>query len=349
MDTLAIRTSDLREILALIPHQLGFAPAESLVAVSVHPSGRIGVIARVDLSEVTGPEGPAVAASLVEILRADGAQVAMLAFYTDADADEADTVAITTGERMAGAAGAHMGIATPLIVTGGAYRFVGAPTLVPLALDRAVMTAEMVLRGSVVAKSREDLAVVAPAPAGARRVAAAAARRVQVRRADGEDCRAEALSLFRSACADPDARTPRVLGFLNAACTDVLARDVLLLETWDRGDAAEALAHGDREAGSRGVSEALRTPVWPDAAHVAAAVEVLVAMVAHATNVQVQVPARTMLAAAAWFMGDLTRANVWLESLPAEHEYRLADLLWQTVGRGMPPEWVRASSLESRR
>ena len=70
-----IRTNDPRELLALIPFQLGFQPDESLVAVSVRADRAVGLIARVDVADLAPPEpGGQLARSLVAHLSSDGAQ-----------------------------------------------------------------------------------------------------------------------------------------------------------------------------------------------------------------------------------------------------------------------------------
>lgn len=83
-----IRSHDPRELLSLIPYQLGFRPHESAVLVSLRGErGRTGLVARVDLADLADPEhGPHVARSLVGHLVDDGAGRAVLVVYTAADA-----------------------------------------------------------------------------------------------------------------------------------------------------------------------------------------------------------------------------------------------------------------------
>jgi hypothetical protein len=84
-DPQTIRVSDPAELLALIPHQLGFQPHESAVAVSLRgPRGQVGMIARVDLDGFADPEsGPQLARQMMSHLVSDGAHRVFLALYTD--------------------------------------------------------------------------------------------------------------------------------------------------------------------------------------------------------------------------------------------------------------------------
>lgn len=82
-----IRAREPREILALIPFQLGFQPVESVVLLSVRGErSRIGLALRVDLAELADPVGGAqVARALIGHLVADGAHHAVVVLYTGDD------------------------------------------------------------------------------------------------------------------------------------------------------------------------------------------------------------------------------------------------------------------------
>ncbi|HEY8717893.1 DUF4192 family protein, partial [Pengzhenrongella sp.] len=86
MDT-TIRVREPRELLALLPYQLGFRPQESAVAVALRaPRGRVGLIARVDLPDLGDVlNGPQLARGLVSHLVSDGARRAVLVIYTAED------------------------------------------------------------------------------------------------------------------------------------------------------------------------------------------------------------------------------------------------------------------------
>lgn len=82
-----IRTSDVREVLALVPFQLGFHPTESAVLVSLRGArSQVGLVARVDLAHLADPDDEGhTARSVVGHLVADGARRAVAIVYTTAD------------------------------------------------------------------------------------------------------------------------------------------------------------------------------------------------------------------------------------------------------------------------
>lgn len=82
--TTKIQVSEPQELLALIPYQLGFEPQESLVVVSLQGSRqRIGLIARCELTELSGPHGSRMAETLIDHCLSDRAQKLVLVFYYD--------------------------------------------------------------------------------------------------------------------------------------------------------------------------------------------------------------------------------------------------------------------------
>lgn len=78
--TLQVRAP--KEILSLIPYQLGFAPSQSVVFVSLRgPRRQVGLIARVDASEVVSSHGPEVVAQLVAHCIQDKANRLVVVIY----------------------------------------------------------------------------------------------------------------------------------------------------------------------------------------------------------------------------------------------------------------------------
>lgn len=74
-----------RDLLAYIPHALGFYPRECVVILGLRPPrGRLGLATRTDLTELLGPQGHELAAYLARALRRDGAEEVFLALYADA-------------------------------------------------------------------------------------------------------------------------------------------------------------------------------------------------------------------------------------------------------------------------
>lgn len=182
-----IRTGEPRELLALIPFQLGFQPAESAVVVSLRTArSRVGLVARVDLADLAdADDGRQVARSLVSHLVGDGARRAVLVVYTAAGSPEAEVVASRAHGHLQEAAEHFLGDVDCWLVGPAGYRSLGCtdtaccpPDGRPLTdLQGTEVGAHMVLGGARVAGSREEVARIVPAPAAARRSAARAAAR----------------------------------------------------------------------------------------------------------------------------------------------------------------------------
>ncbi|GAB2679929.1 DUF4192 domain-containing protein [Thalassiella azotivora] len=206
MSTPTIRVSEPRDLLAVVPYQLGYVPTDSLVLMSLRgPRQRVGLVARADLPDRSWPrhEVESLCGTVAGHLRRDGARAAVLVVYADpgrtlpqdvgapaddraaddraADDRAADVVAL------AAAALAEHGI--PLLdawwVGGGRYRCLtcagdccpadGRP------LDEvrdSQAQAELVYRGLSVASGRGDLlGDLSPAAASVRRAVREAALR----------------------------------------------------------------------------------------------------------------------------------------------------------------------------
>lgn len=199
MDPVILRVDEPRELLAYVPHRLGFRPRESAVAVGLRgPRARVGLVVRVDLDDLASPvHGPQVARTLAGHLGHDGASRVLLVVYTEREAVQ--RLAERAAAHLAEACDVPVGPLDALVVTGGAYRCLACPPGCcppggrPLDDLRATRVgAEMVLAGSVVADRREDVARIVPAPADARRSVARARRRWEAAR-------------LRAACRDEDA------------------------------------------------------------------------------------------------------------------------------------------------
>lgn len=297
-----IRTKEPRELLSLIPYQLGFRPRESAVVISLRsPRGRAGLVARVDLPDLADPQsGPQVARSLVRHLVADGAAGVVLALYTDQDAQQGPgLVTATRCQAHLDAAAEHfVGSVQCWVVGPLGYYALGCvdraccpPGGRPHAdLESTRTSAEMVLHGAGVVPSRDDLGRVPDASADARRSTRRAASRWTsrgARCAPGSELarwRRDGLTLWRQELARAlDARSlpdedrgrrtgdsdgvagtvgPTTLGRLQAALADVLIRDAVLLSFVDGTDQV-----GDRVvAGDPGaeVGLALRAIIDPE-------------------------------------------------------------------------------------
>ena len=224
-----IRTDDVREILALIPFQLGFRPTESAVLVSLRGARSVvGLVARADLADLAADaDGGPAARGLVGHLLADGARRALVVLYTEADL-QAPTAppapragrAVEQQARAAvraltqAAAEALDSFETWVIGPRGYYALSctdleccppGGRPVEDLQATR--VCAQMVLEGVLVAPSREDLVRLPVATAAARKSARRSGDRWRARGAAAgpgaaaHRWRRDGLSIWRDALA----------------------------------------------------------------------------------------------------------------------------------------------------
>lgn len=263
-----IRTSEPRELLSLVPYQLGFRPTRSAVLLSLRGERcRVGLVARVDLDELLDPEhGGHVARSLVHHLVDDGARRAVLVLYPGSSRTAAAATVGAARAVVQDAAEHHLERLDCWVV--GEHGYYAADCADPSCcpgegrpLDELQSTqvgAQMVLTGAAVLPSRADVGRVRPAPEAARRAARRAAlrwsRRVEGavdpaelhawRRAGLELWRGELAVHLEAAGRRPDAAAGRasarggavaggtaavVAGRLQAFLADVRCRDAVLV------------------------------------------------------------------------------------------------------------------------
>lgn len=372
--TTTIRAREPRDLLALIPFQLGFRPARSLVAVSVRggPRGRVGLVVRVDLDDVLAPgTGGAIAVTLAEHLVRDGADRTVVVVYaeSDAQATQAHATFADAAEPLLGPAEGW--VVTPTGWYGLACRDVRCcpPGGRPLAdIDFAPVSAEMVLRGSSVAHSRAALGAVGDVTPAARRSARRAAERWSARREvlggrlsdarwreEGLDLWLASLDGLEAGRPAPEVLRSTTLGRLRAALDDVLVRDAVLLtlvpDHEGQRDLPRRVLVRDPSADVGTALRALTDPergLPPGAARSDAAAAVLRGVAAH-TGPEGHAPALTLLAVLAWWAGDGARASVLVErAARARPGYRLATLVGEALGRGVPPGWLAPRPTEVR-
>lgn len=364
--TPTIRTSDPRELLALVPFQLGFVPQESAVVVGVRPPrGQVGLVARVDLADLADPvTGPDVARMLVTHLTNDGAASAVLVLYTTLDLQQDAALGEEVAATVEDAARGDLEVQGCWVVGPAGFYGLGcvdAACCPPggraiAELQCAQVGAEMVLLGASVAGSRAELGTLPAVPATARRSARRAAQRWRDRMVAAGSSpathrwRRESLALWVAALAEDAGRglEPTVAGRLAAGLADVLVRDAVLL-----GLVEPSPRLGDRVvAGHAGpeVDEALRRVVDPDVGErpdpdrAERARRLLRLVAAHAPRPLLAAPV-TLLALLSWWEGDGARASVLVErALAADEDHRLARLLDETIAVGMAPGWVRRRS-----
>lgn len=371
--TTTIKTDDPRELLALVPYQLGFWPQESIVVVSLRRGGRAGLVVRADLADLADPEhGPRMARSLVGHVLDDGATQAVVVAFADGREDE-----IRTAVRHWSAAAEHeLGEPETWVVCATGYYGLdctdtsccppgGRPTA---ELQGTQVSAQMVLDGVQVAAGRADLARIAQVSAAARKSARRARSRWAARSGGpgpmaGHPWRRAGLELWRAEVARVGGDTVQpsgtgvtmrpatvssapTAGRLQAALDDVLVRDAVLLTLVPGADRlADRVVAGDTGADVGRALDVMLDPVrgaLPDPAVVEPAGAVLEQLVAHDTRAG-HAPALTLLGLLAWWTGDGARAGALVErALAARPDYRLAVLLDDALTVGLPPGWARA-------
>ena len=167
-----------RDLLALIPYQLGFRPEASAVLVSLRGSrSRVGLVVRVDLADLADPvHGGQVARDVVTHVVGDGAARAVVVLYPGTE-DGSDVQGPLARLREAGE---HLlGTLTAWVVGPRGWWGAGctAPGCCPeggrplAEIDTAPIGARMVFEGNVGAPSRSALAEVPTAGREARKSA----------------------------------------------------------------------------------------------------------------------------------------------------------------------------------
>lgn len=365
--TTTLRAREPRDLLALIPHQLGFVPERSVVAVSLRPPrARVGLTARVDLVDVVDAgTGAQICRTLVSYLASDGATAAVLVLYVpEAVTERLPDDLLRAVLRFEEACGPHLDLREVWVVDPEAYAsvhpdgYVGDAAPVAELADSAV-AAHLVYSGSAVVADRAALAEPAPAPAARRGAASRAARRGREAReaavAEGGEVgllrwRTEQVRTWRClVAAEPGTpATPTVLGGLCAGLDDIVVRDAVLLSlVSDVGDLPETSLLGSGAEGTEDrtgwalaciVDPVVGVAPSPELVHPAR--RVLSDVVAHRPD---RPAAPTLLALLAWWEGSGAAADAWLvRAARSEPGYRLAGLLRQAVDAGMPPGWVRS-------
>ena len=348
MNPTVLRVSEPREILAFIPHCLGFRPQESVVAVSLR-GRRLGLVARVDVADLADPEhGPGLADNLVEHLRADGARRVVLVLYTSGDLRET-RAGHGAGRRALG----RMRSALPQawrshewVVTPDAYAPFDSedqqccpPGGRPLTdLESTQVGAHMVLAGSAVQSDRASLGVVGRAPEADRRSAEVAYAEERERRAAAgraaDDLASWADRMIRTwrGMWDGSGGDPAASGRFLVALEDVLVRDEMI--------ASLTAGSCERVFGPGGSGRPDRyRPVRPV---VERAREVLEAVVRQAPEGARAAPL-AVLAWLAWWSGEGARAGVLAGQCLAEDSmHGLGRLVDDLVRLGVPPRWVES-------
>jgi hypothetical protein len=345
--TETIRVNQPRELLALIPYQLGFTPTDSLVVVSLRgPRGRVGLVVRIDLADTA--QG---AAALAHHLHADSANSAVVVTYTDnLTAARTATDLVTSALRAA-----HIDEGGAWTVTATGYRALDCEDLTccpeagrPLSdLNGTEVAAALTYAGISPVPTRANLAVTRITGKARLDANRAGAAWLRTHTAKEDATRTAGLTAWQDATTTPLVPAAR-LGIIAAALTDVVVRDAILISLIP-GTPADLPTKTLTGKGSVGISRALgaildsTTGVRPGA-EAERAVDLLTDAAAHATASRAAAPL-TLLALLAWWSGDGARAAVLLEqALTHDPAHRLAILLHEVSATGMSPGWVRRTA-----
>ncbi|WP_282945009.1 DUF4192 family protein [Cellulomonas endometrii] len=264
----ALRLDHTRELLGLVPYQLGFEPRDSVVAVSLRgPRREVGLVARVDVADLLCPAGAGIAAGVAGHLASDGATEVVVVVYDDAgDPREPGrgmrcdgTARAVRAAQVTRAACVRVGDVAVWLVTQGHYLGLdcrdrgccppGGRPLEDLAAGELAghLVGRLVGRRDPVLPSRDDVGAIAPAAAGPRRSASAARSRWtdlllrSTRPVDVLTWRQRSLGTWRAALtavqesrSEVDAEDvgtvpAAALGRIEAALDDPALRDAVLL------------------------------------------------------------------------------------------------------------------------
>lgn len=365
-----LRVTEPRELLALIPYQLGFRPTESLVLIGLRrPTNRVGLMARVDLDDLGPNARYPIFSDLAQHLKSDGAGAVIAVIYTATDPRQGNLRIVALAldlrealiDRMADVESVPIWVVTD---TGYLNLDCTDPTCCPVGglslgdLEGTQVAAEMTLAGEAApVANREDVVRIPPASPHLRGATAAVRQRwLDSRSKMAEDAwRLGSVRAWRKAVetAQGDASTllPSLLGRIEAGLSDPRVRDAILTTMVpDTGRLAERLTAGaqaSREAES-GLGQALGKIMSPTTGieppqDLTRVHEQVLAEVVAAGEANKQAPALTLLALLAFWQGHGARADLLVERAECDDEdYQLAQLLGSAVACGMPPGWVQA-------
>ncbi len=373
-----IRLRSPRDVLAAIPYLLGYRPAECVVVAGVAADGRLPLLARTALDDLSEPDDHGRVAQAISARALDvGVDRAVVAVWTARDVGPG-TPARQGVDGLVEVLDA-VADTDPWLVTPSGYR--GLDCTDPLCcppdghpldrLEAGEVSAAFVLSGRAVAPTETDAFRIPRAAEAARTLAARAAARWERAAAHQDVCtdahrrwRRDGLAAWaearRHAATElvvgdpPDAvrLPPALLGRVAAALADTAVRDAVLLtlvpgaqevarRTAD-GTSADDLEAATADAIARVVDP--RVALLPDEETVGPARAVLEAVVGHVPRRQ-QAPALTLLGFLAWWRGDGGLAGHRVQAaLALDPGYRLATLLRSALTAALPPGWVRRAA-----
>lgn len=358
-----IRVTEAREVLAYVPHAMGFQPESSLVAISLRPPrGRIGLVARVDLGDVTGVQGDAVAHGLVRHLAADGASGVFLVVYVPGPLALARRSTLVRAAVDAVERAATVPVRDAWVVAADGFAALRCDDVRccpeaghPLSeLGTTQINTAMVVAGSAPVARRRDLRAGEETDPGMLTAFEAAARAESGRRArarrDGREERWRAAAVRDAVGTLTDARRrapgafsaggtspadPVALGRLAEAVRDIQVRDAVIA-----GLLTSSAVEGEVEL--LGALDAMFLPgaPAPDRDRTGTARTVLADGVRLARG-RTRSRLLGVLAWVSWWCGDGATAQVMAqEALDLHGSDRLALLVEQALEAGLAPAWV---------
>lgn len=328
------------DLVAVVPHLIGFSPDESVVVLGLMPGGALGPVMRADVADcvvrdVVDGVASAMAGALV---RAGATRAVVVGFSASSAARAVGAVSVALDARVS--------VADELVVTSGRYRSLrcddatccppeGTAVPLPPARVRAVLGPVHGMRTCV------------RAPYPQRRKATRARDRAWAARGPGGAAwRVRRLAEWRDAL--DAARAGRSLteaaaGRLAAGLRDVSVRDAAVVDMVP-GQAHVADRLCETEEGL-GVRESLAAMVTIDDA-VAPVTGTIDAVVQVAAQVALWceddvAPALTIAGVGQWWAGNERDAARFIATaLDAQPDYRLARLIETALEAGMPPGWL---------
>ncbi len=353
-----IRLRGARDVLAVLPYQLGYHPSDCLVAVVLRDGG-VGMVSRLDLPPADHVED-AVAALLGPILRDDPDAVLLVGYEPPCAAGAARPVM----DAMAAALSGHgVEVQERLVVRDGRWfapdcgqgccpdegEPVPDPAEVPavadfVAMGRSPLTDRAGIEARLLPDPGEDRELVSRAVARRRRGAESTG--------SAGALLPSALAVWARVLATVDGRSPAAadatwaaglgaddLALLACSLRDLDVRDGIIARL-----CPGALPAGALDAGlDAALDEALPVPVWstldgPEAGQVLdACLDRLIAVTRRLPDAEAP-PLLCVVASLAWWQGDGTLTRAALERVFAlDEKYRLARLLARMVDLAIRP------------
>ncbi len=354
----ALTVREPRDVVALVPYQLGFVPQDSLVLVAFGPSGRLGVVLRADLADVVAGERWR-ALEVAGYLEADGADRAVAVVYLDGALPDVPSWLEVVDDALAERG---VDLVDCWHVDGEVFRSLlcrGSgccpPQGWPLAhAESSVVSAHMVGLGRSPAATRAQLLPdLTPAPQAARRRVAGRVRRATAGPL-GATARLRHLRAWQGCLASGRVEEADAAGVL-AALDDPWTRDAVVLTLAGVDDVVvdELALCGPTERTDEALDQLFGAASGPALSPLEEVLrpgrEVLLAVARLAQGPRRADPL-AVLAWASWWSGDGALARDLVEvALRARRDHGLARLVAGAVGTGTPPAWARVRSDRSRR